>query len=109
MLKNFDNDNWIVLYIYWELNLLKELGFDPNLYQFKKIIDQNDTSKTVTIDNIKYLAPNFLINKNYKNKIDANNIKIALSFTRNLMLNKFFLPNNIIFPKTRIILENYFS
>ena len=109
LLKNFDNDNWIVLYIYWELNLLKELGFDPNLYQFKKIIDQNDTSKTVTIDNIKYLAPNFLINKNYKNKIDANNIKIALSFTRNLMLNKFFLPNNIIFPKTRIILENYFS
>ena len=34
LLKNFDNDNWIVHYIYWELILLKELGFDPSLSNF---------------------------------------------------------------------------
>ena len=33
----------------------------------------------------------------------------ALKIVRNLMLNKFFIPNNIIFPKSRIILENYFN
>ena len=108
-MKNFDADGWIILYIYWELNLLKELGFDPNLSQFKNMVNENTLSKTVEIDNIKYLIPKFLINKNTKNKVDNNIIKMALSFTRNLMLNKFFIPNNIIFPKSRIILENYFN
>jgi len=109
LMKNFDADGWIILYIYWELNLLKELGFDPNLSQFKNMVNENTLSKTVEIDNIKYLIPKFLINKNTKNKVDKNIIKMALSFTRNLMLNKFFIPNNIIFPKSRIILENYFN
>jgi len=109
LMKNFDADGWIILYIYWELNLLKELGFDPNLSQFKNMVNENTLSKTVEIDNIKYLIPKFLINKNTKNKVDNNIIKMALSFTRNLMLNKFFIPNNIIFPKSRIILENYFN
>ena len=109
LMKNFDADGWIILYIYWELNLLKELGFDPNLSQFKNMVNENTLSKAVEIDNIKYLIPKFLINKNTKNKVDNNIIKMALSFTRNLMLNKFFIPNNIIFPKSRIILENYFN
>ena len=109
LMKNFDADGWIVLYIYWELNLLKELGFDPNLSQFKNMVNENTLSKTVEIDNVKYLIPKFLINKNTKKKVDNNIIKMALSFTRNLMLNKFFIPNNIIFPKSRIILENYFN
>ena len=109
LMKNFDADGWIILYIYWELNLLKELGFDPNLSQFKNMVNENTLSKTVEIDNIKYLIPKFLINKNTKNKVDNNIIKMALSFTRNLMLNKFFIPNNIIFPKSRINLESYFN
>jgi hypothetical protein len=25
------------------------------------------------------------------------------------MQNKFFIPNNLLFPKSRIILENYFN
>ena len=73
------------------------------------MVNENTLSKTVEIDNIKYLIPKFLINKNTKKKVDNNIIKMALSFTRNLMLNKFFIPNNIIFPKSRIILENYFN
>ena len=26
LIKNFDNDKWFLLYIYWELSLIKELG-----------------------------------------------------------------------------------
>ena len=36
LIKNFNNSQWIILYIYWELNLIKELGFDTNLGKFKK-------------------------------------------------------------------------
>ena len=108
-LRNLDQDNWAVNYIYWELNLLKELGFDPYLEQFSKNLDELSGNKIIEIDNIKYQVPIFLL-KNQKNKkINTKNILIALSFTRNLLSNKFFLPNNLIFPKARIIFENYFN
>ena len=40
---------------------------------------------------------------------DNKQIAKALGFTRNILTNKFFLPTNMIFPKSRIILENYFN
>ena len=109
LLENFDSDEWIILYLFWELNLLKELGFDPNLSKFNNNTNPSGKLTSINIDNIKYQIPNFLIDKDIRNNFDADCIKIALNFTRNLMLNKFFLPNNLIFPKSRILLENYFN
>ena len=34
-LENINSDNWIILYIFFEINLIKELGFDVNLKYFK--------------------------------------------------------------------------
>ena len=110
LLKNFSKTNWIYFYIFWELNLLKELGFDPYLDQFKKInLNEKTETNTTEIDNVKYQVPNFLINKNLPNILKYEDILLGLSFTRNLLVNKFFIPNNLIFPKSRIILENYFN
>ena len=109
LLKNLVNDNWAVLYIYWELNILKELGFDPNLKQFAYTSKDSNDLETISIDGIKYQIPIFLMKKVDLIKLDNKTIKKALTFTRNLMMNKFFLPNNLIFPKSRILLENYFS
>ena len=36
-------------------------------------------------------------------------VRKSLNFSRQVMLNKFFIPNNLQFPKSRIILENYFN
>ena len=108
-LKNLDQENWAANYVYLELNLLKELGFDPFLEQFSKPIDNIFAYKIIEIDNIRYQVPNFLLKKKNAQIINSKNISIALSFTRNLLSNKFFLPNNLIFPKARIILENYFN
>ena len=61
LLTDLDKENWIPLYISWELTLLKELGFDPFLEQF--ILDNDDESekyKIIEIDNIKYQVPIFL-------------------------------------------------
>ena len=109
LLKNFDNDDWIIHYIYWELVLLKELGFDPYLEQFFDTVSDNNMQKTIEIDNVKYQVPTFLITKKKIDILDAKLITTALSFTRNILTNKFFLPNNLLFPKSRIILENYFN
>ncbi|MDB9795940.1 DNA repair protein RecO [Pelagibacteraceae bacterium] len=108
-LKSLDQDNWALNYIYLELSLLKELGFDPYLEQFNKNLDVTSEYKTIEIDNIKYQVPIFLLKRTNKITISNKNLSTALSFTRNLLSNKFFLPNNLIFPKARIILENYFN
>ena len=102
-------ENWIFLYIFFELNLIKELGYDTNLGQYKfKNRDINDFNK-IKIDNYIYEVPNFLILKKIPDKLSNILIKKSLNFTRFVMQNKFFIPNNIIFPKSRIIFENYFS
>jgi len=108
LLKNFDESNWIVLYISWELTLLKELGFDPFLEQFKPTEDLEKQHQTIEIDNIKYQVPIFLLSEKV-NDLENRQIVMALSFTRNILTNKFFFPNNLIFPKSRMILENYFN
>ena len=63
LLKNLVNDNWAVLYIYWELNILKELGFDPNLKQFAYTSKDSNDLETISIDGIKYQIPIFLMKK----------------------------------------------
>ena len=102
-------ENWIFLYIFFELNLIKELGYDTNLSQNKfENVNINDFNK-VKIDSYIYEVPNFLILKKIPDKFSNILIKKSLNFTRYVMQNKFFIPNNIIFPKSRVILENYFN
>ena len=74
MLNGLKFDNWINLYINWELSLIKELGFEN-------------------------------IVKNKKNE----DIKKALSYNRNLLMENFIIPNRMKFPLFRNILENYFN
>ena len=70
---------------------------------------ENFDVQDVDIDGIKYQVPNFLINEQLPNSMSNKLIRKSLVFTRNMMTNKFFLPNNLVFPKSRIILENYFN
>ena len=90
----------------YRINLI---NLDPYLEQFSKDFNNSHDHTNVEIDNIKYQVPIFLLKNKIDEVIDNKNISIALSFTRNLLSNKFFLPNNLIFPKARIILENYFN
>ena len=102
-------DNWIILYILFEINLIKELGYDTNLVSFRDIHNEEKNIKKITIDGYNYEVPNFLITQIIPNDLTKQLIKTSLIFTRNIFLNKFFIPNNLIFPKSRIILENYFN
>ena len=108
-IENINLDNWIFLYIFFEINLIKELGFDVNLKQHAKFIEKNKFFINIKLDNFKYEVPVFLIKESIPDEISENIFKKSLFFTRSLILNKFFLPNNLIFPKSRIIFENYFN
>ena len=102
-------DNWIILYIFFEINLIKELGYGVNLNSFNDSSDDIYALKKINIDGYNYEIPNFLISEKIPSEITKLQIKKSLIFTRNILLNKFFIPNNLSFPKSRIILENYFN
>ena len=107
-IKSISINNWIVLYIFLELNFIKDLGYDPNLEKFKNSLF-NDEIKKIKIDTFTHDVPYFLISKKPPEKIPNYLIKKSLFFTRSLFQNKFFIPNKLIFPNSRILLENYFS
>ena len=109
LLKNFEQTDWLRYYINWELNLLKELGFDPYLDQFKLDGKQNSDHKQIEIDKVSYQIPTFLLLKKRKNYLEKKEILMALNFTRSVLTNKFFFPNNLLLPKSRKIFENYFN
>ena len=102
-------DNWIILYILFEINLIKELGYGTNLTFFQKSTNIENEFEIIKIDGYNYEVPNFLIHEIIPKRFSKLLIKKSLLFTRNVFLNKFFIPNNLIFPKSRIIFENYFN
>ena len=102
-------DNWIILYIFFEINLIKELGFDTNLNIYTDTTSDINSIKKINIDKYDYEVPFFLIKQKIPDEVSNKLIKKSLIFTRTVLYNKFFIPNNIIFPKSRVILENYFS
>ena len=107
LLKKFNAKNWLTLYLNWEIDLINNLGFGFSMDA--KNFSNMEGSKIVNIklDNIDYKIPSFLIFK----KLESPNIKDicnGLNFTRNLMENKFFIPNNIRFPYSRKLLEKIF-
>ena len=105
LLSHFDNKDWFLNYLYWELNLISNLGFGFDTDKISNINGQKNIN--IKIDNIDYKIPIFLISKDNVN-INSNEIYEGLLFTRKLMENKFFIPNNIKFPLSRKIFENKF-
>jgi DNA repair protein RecO (recombination protein O) len=109
MINSLNYTNWIILYILFEIKLIKDLGYDTNLTIFQKSLDGHNDFKIVNIDGYKYEVPTFLIYQQIPKQLTNELIKKSLFFTRSIFINKFFLPNNLIFPKSRIILEGYFN
>ena len=102
-------ENWIILYIFFELSLIKYLGFDPNLEKFKESSSNESKLKKIKIDNFYYEIPIFIIQQKLPLILNNNLIRKSLYFTRSIIQNKFFTPNNILFPQSRILLENYYN
>ena len=103
------NDNWLKNYIFWELELLKILGYDLVLENLvKKDIKNDETFYYVSSSTEKKYVPNFLIEKN----LEVNDLKTLLSGLKlvNDYLDKTILkPNNISYPNSRLFFLNSFK
>ena len=109
LINSISLENWIFLYIFFEVNLIKELGYDTNLIEHSSSNKDNEVFFKIKIDGYTYEIPNYLILKTIPDSFTKLLIQKSLYFTRQVMQNKFFIPNNLLFPKTRIILEKYFN
>ncbi len=109
LINSINLENWIYIYIFFEINLIKELGYDTNLTEHLNNIKADKNFIKIKIDGFIYEIPNYLIEKKIPKSFSNLLIRKSLFFTRLMMQNKFFIPNNLIFPKSRVILENYFN
>ena len=87
--------------------MINNLGFGFSMDA--KNFSNMEGSKIVNIklDNIDYKIPSFLIFKNFNN-IDIQDIYNGLNFSRSLIGEQIFIPNNIPFPYSRKLLEKIF-
>jgi len=106
LVDQFNYENWIKLYILWELSLIKELGFEIDFFS-KKNLDINDNS-SIKINNRYFKIPKLLLKQNKKNILKSE-IKEALTFSKNLLIENFITPNRLRLPLSRNILEKYYN
>ena len=94
-------DYWIKDYIFWELELLKLLGYDLEL--------KNMVEKEVINEKINYFVqsstekkniPNFLIDKNYEN-VDLKVLLVGLKLVTDYLEKSILKPNNLNLPISR--------
>jgi len=101
ILNNLNSKNWINLYIQWELSLIKELGYEIN-------ISNNKNDNFIQINKKSLKIPKILFRKKI-DIINKNEIKEALIFNKELLLENFIYPNQLRFPLFRNILESYYN
>ena len=114
LIENFffllNEEDWFVKYVFWELDLLKFIGFDPNIKSFCKKETVNE-KKVYFIENSfkKIIVPNFLVEKYYTEKISNKDIYNSLFLIGEYMKKNIFVPNNVNFPISRQNFINYFK
>ena len=94
-------DNWIQKYIFWELELLKLLGYDLELKNMvEKEIINDETNYYVKSSTEKKNIPNFLIDEN---NLDVNlkNLLKGLKLVSDYLEKSILKPNNLNLPTSR--------
>ena len=104
LLNNFfellNKDNWLVFFIFWELNFYKTIGYDIDFknYVTNTIIDGDEK---FIVESTKKTIPNFLVNNDINTK-NENDIFSAFKIVGEFLDKSILKPNNISFPSSRI-------
>ena len=95
-----NQEEWIKKFIFWELEVIKLVGYDIN---FSDYVNNNklkdNLSYVLTYDGSKEI-PSFLLNKN-EDKINIDQLKDGLKIVGEFLNKSVLIPNNINFPLSR--------
>ena len=94
------SDDWFKKFIFWELEVIKLVGYDINFNDYfdKNKINNND-SYISTHDGLKTI-PSFLLKKD-DTKININELKDGFKVVGDFLNKSVLTPNNINYPLTR--------
>ncbi|MDB9812600.1 DNA repair protein RecO [Candidatus Pelagibacter sp.] len=94
-------DNWIQKYIFWELELLKLLGYDLELKNMveKEIVD-SEINYFVKSSTEKKSIPNFLIDESNPD-VNLKNLLKGLKLVSDYLEKSILKPNNLNLPTSR--------
>ena len=100
------SENWIKEYIFWELELVKLLGYDLELKKMvvKEIVNDH-TKYFVNSSKEKKNVPNFLI-EDSENETDLKDLIKGLKLVSDYLEKSIFKPNNINYPSSRLHFVN---
>ena len=94
-----ENDNWILNFLFWELQIFKNIGYDINFSNYAKKININADEKFIVESNNK-IIPNYLINKN-ENPKNKNEIIEGFNIVGDFLDKSILKPNNLNYPSSR--------
>ena len=99
LFKIIELDNWLVEFLYLELNILKSIGYDINFKDY--VVNKNINGQTkYIVDSSQKIIPNFLIDK----KISPENLKDiykGFSIVGDFLDKTIIKPNNKNYPSSR--------
>ncbi len=93
-------DNWLLNFIFWELNFYKCIGYDIDFKNYVKNVTINGRKKFI-VESTNKIIPNFLI-KNDINTKSENDIIDGFKVVGEFLDKSILKPNNINFPLSRI-------
>ena len=106
LFNSLNDQNWLKKYIFWELELLKLLGYDLELENLvEKNIEDDKMVYFATSYNEKKYVPNFLIEKDLE-VTDINILLSGLKLVGDYLDKTILKPNNLNYPNSRVIFLN---
>jgi DNA repair protein RecO (recombination protein O) len=103
------DEDWLKKYIFWELELLKLLGYDLELENLvEKDIVENETVYFASSNSEKKYVPNFLIEKDLKVD-DVKTLLSGLKLVGDYLDKTILKPNNLNYPNSRLLFINSFK
>ena len=99
LFKIIELDNWLVEFLYLELNILKSVGYDINFKDY--VVDKSINGQTkYIVDSSQKFIPNFLIDKNISPE-NLKDIYSGFSIVGDFLDKTIIKPNNKNYPSSR--------
>ena len=99
LFKIIELENWLVEFLYLELNILKSIGYDINFKDY--VVDKSINGQTkYIVDSSQKIIPNFLIDKNISPE-NLKDIHSGFSIVGDFLDKTIIKPNNKNYPSSR--------
>tara|TARA_Y100000591_G_C21817257_1_gene691483 strand:- start:1023 stop:1697 length:675 start_codon:yes stop_codon:yes gene_type:complete len=93
-------DSWIKKFIFWELEIIKLVGYDINFNDYVENIELNDKKSYITTYDGSKEIPSFLLKNDNKETNNAE-LKDGFKIVGDFLNKSVLIPNNINYPLSR--------